>query len=422
MKGAKGRWLGCLLVGIFLCAVARGAEPPKEWVDPDTGHRIIRLTDEPGTGSLYFNYYGYSRDGQKVIVTTAQRAIAAVDLRTLKMETVVEGPVAVMMVGRKSNDVYYRRGDGMICATNLDTHNTREIVRLDRNESVSMVNADETLLGGVRTAERDENSLQPFEVRAPEKSADGHAWTFAERKEISLHERLHAHIPMELITVETKTGKIHVLLHSTDWLNHVQFSPSDPGLMLFCHEGPWHEVDRIWTIRTDGSGLTNVHKRIMNMEIAGHEFFSGDGKTIWYDLQTPRGEDFWVAGYEIRTGKRTWYHLQRDEWSVHYNVSPDGKLFVGDGGDVEMVAHAKDGKWIYLFHPEAIPDVAGIKAPNSASLIHPGFFRAERLVNMSKHQYHLEPNVSFTPDMKYVVFRSNMFGPEYVFAVEVGKK
>ncbi len=33
----------------------------------------------------------------------------------------------------------------------------------------------------------------------------------------------------------------------------------------------------------------------MNMEIAGHEFFDVDGKTIWYDLQTPRGEVFWLA-------------------------------------------------------------------------------------------------------------------------------
>ena len=33
----------------------------------------------------------------------------------------------------------------------------------------------------------------------------------------------------------------------------------------------------------------------------------------------------------------------------------------------------------------------------------------------------LEPNVSFTPDQKWVVFRSNMFGPTYVFAVEVAK-
>ena len=40
---------------------------------------------------------------------------------------------------------------------------------------------------------------------------------------------------------------------------------------------------------------------------------------------------------------------------------------------------------------------------------------------MSKHQYRLEPNPSFTPGQKWVVFRSNMFGPSYVFAVEVAK-
>jgi oligogalacturonide lyase len=154
---------------------------------------------------------------------------------------------------------------------------------------------------------------------------------------------------------------------ATDWLNHLQFSPTDPHLLMFCHEGPWHKVDRLWLIRTDKAGdvPVKIHTRTMNMEIAGHEWFSADGKTVWYDLQTPRGEDFWVAGYEIATGKRNWLHLDRNAWSVHFNTSPDGKLFAGDGGDSEMVAHAPDGKWLYLMHPRAIPDVAGIHAPGS---------------------------------------------------------
>src|SRR5438445_647185 len=29
--------------------------PPKTWIDPDTGHRVTRLTDEPGSASFYFN-------------------------------------------------------------------------------------------------------------------------------------------------------------------------------------------------------------------------------------------------------------------------------------------------------------------------------------------------------------------------------
>jgi oligogalacturonide lyase len=191
---------------------------------------------------------------------------------------------------------------------------------------------------------------------------------------------------------------------------------------MFCHEGPWHKVDRIWTIRVDAAKPQpwKVHQRTMNMEIFGHEFWSADGKTIWYDLQTPRGEDFWMAGVNLETGRRMQYHLERNEWSVHFNISPDGKLFAGDGGDNQMVAHAPDGKWIYLFRPEPVADRAGA-LPGKDELIQPGVLRSEKLVDMSRHDYRLEPNVTFTPDMKYLIFRSNMFGPEHVFAVEIAK-
>jgi oligogalacturonide lyase len=85
------------------------------------------------------------------------------------------------------------------------------------------------------------------------------------------------------------------------------------------------------------------------------------------------------------------------------------------------VAHAPDGKWIYLFRPQGIPDVAGIKAPNSEDLIHPGRLVAERLLNMSQHGYKLEPNVTFSPDQKWIIFRSNLQGATQVYAVEIAK-
>jgi oligogalacturonide lyase len=58
---------------------------------------------------------------------------------------------------------------------------------------------------------------------------------------------------------------------------------------------------------------------------------------------------------------------------------------------------------------------------DASHLIQPGYLETERLVNMSNHQYALEPNVIFTPDNQWIVFRSNMFGPSYVFMVEVAK-
>lgn len=59
--------------------------------------------------------------------------------------------------------------------------------------------------------------------------------------------------------------------------------------------------------------------------------------------------------------------------------------------------------------------------PEQKDLIKVGYFKSERLVDLSKHNYRLEPNVTFTPDAKWIVFRSNMHGPTHVYAVEVEK-
>ena len=414
---------------------ARGfaaAEIPTDWIDPDTGHRIVRLSHEPESASLYFHQTPFTPEGDAMIMITPG-GLALLDLKTHALKLVVPGvgdtinSSAGILMGPKSRQVFYTKKDGddtWVWATQLDTGAARRIAKLPSGGTFSSINADETLLVGACA----ENG-QPFGIPLPlpgeplpvMKGADGHTFTYAEIKETRMNDRLEARLPMRLYLIKVATGETTTLFRTTDWLGHVQFSPTDPGLLMYCHEGPWHKVDRIWTIRTDGTGNHLVHTRTMNMEIAGHESFAADGQTIWYDLQLPRGEDFFLAGLNLASGARTWYHLQRDEWSVHFTASPDGTLFAGDGGDSEMVAHAKDGKWIYLFRPQAIPDVAGIAAPNSGTLIHPGSLQSERLVNLAKHDYTLEPNVHFTPDQKWIIFRSNFRGPMHVYAVEIAK-
>lgn len=398
--------------------------PPREWIDPDTGHRVIRLSDEPGSASLYFHQNPYTPDGKKLIVTTPT-GLSAINLTTRAVEKVVEGRVGtILIVGRKSGDVYYTRSvmsnnvrTTTVYATNLNTKATREIVKLPPAASVVTVNADETLLAGTI----DEKLLADLKAGKPPSPPPAARGDNYQGKGEMMENRLAEKRPLQVITISTKTGELKTLLRGTDWYNHIQFSPTDPTLLMFCHEGPWHKVDRTWTIRTDGSQLTQIHHRTMLMEIEGHEWFGADGKWIWYDLQTPRSQDFWVAGYEVATGNRTWYHLERSEWSVHFNVSPDGKLFAGDGGGPTSVAAPGNGQWIYLFRPELTPDRTDGELPNAKDLIRPGVFKAEKLVNLAKHSYSLEPNVTFSPDMKWIVFRSNMFGPTHVFAVEIAK-
>jgi oligogalacturonide lyase len=397
-----------VLAAVSLAAQNGQTTPPKTWIDSDTGHRVVRLTDEPGSASLYFNQNAYTAGGNKMVFTTPH-GISALDLKNYQQKQVVEGNIRIIVAGRKSQNVYYVR-DNAVYVTNIDSLSTRKIAQIPPHGSVSSVNADETLLAG--TEIESDPGGRPYSSQKGPQILDQ-----PKNKGQMMEERLAAHLPMALFTIDVKTGKVSAIHHSTDWLNHLEFSPTDPTLLMFCHEGPWHKVDRIWTIRTNGTGLTKIHTRTMQMEIAGHEFWSADGQTIWFDLQTPRGEDFWVAGYNVSTGARTQYHLQRNEWSIHFNVSPDGQLFAGDGGDEGQVARAPDGKWIYLFHPQLMEN----RGVQDKALIRPGVFHAERLVNMSRHHYRLEPNVSFTPDGKWIVFRSNMFGPTYAFAVEVTK-
>jgi oligogalacturonide lyase len=406
--------LALWLVVFASLSCAAEDEPPTDWIDPATGHRVIRLSREADSKSLYFHQNAYSADGSKILITSPS-GLSTVDLRTHDIDEVVAGLVRPLVTGRKTGDIYYLRDDD-IWAANLDTHEVREIVTIPTKYQHSniTINSDETMIVGLAI----DPDGQPEPRKAP-KDPD------TDR----LMSRWSAGLPMVMFTIDIATGQTSVIHHSHDWLNHLQCSPTDPNQILFCHEGPWHLVDRTWLIKSDGSNLTQVHHRTMDMEIAGHEFFSRDGKTVWYDLQTPRSGEFWLSGYEIASGARTWYQLARNEWSVHYNISPDGKLFAGDGGGPKSVANQSpdrraldppgNGQWIYLFHPDLTAALSDQK-PTDPS-VKTGVFHAERLVDLSKHDYRLEPNVTFTPDGKWIVFRSNMHGPSQVYAVEIAR-
>jgi len=412
------------LFAVVLFAVSLRAQT--SWVDPDTGHRVLQLSTQPGSESIYFNLNPFTPDGKKMVFTTSN-GIALLDLQTRAVENIMEGRAHIIMAGHKTGKIYIGQteiAEGVtnhwICSVDPTTKAEEKILKLKRGQEVSTVNADETLLAGTIT-ERDDWGTNDFFTGGPNRRNDiASVDAYRGKKGEMMEERLAKRYPMELFFYDIAAKKLTTCNRCTDWLGHLQFSPSDPTLLMFCHEGPWHKVDRIWTIRADGSDLKLIHQRTMIMEIAGHEFWSADGKMIWYDLQTPRGEDFWVAGYELATGKRTWYHMQRDEWGVHFNVSPDGKLFSSDGGDEKMVAHATNGTWLYLFTPELIEDRSAGNVP-TGNLIQTGVFHSEKLVNMSKHDYALEPNAMFSPDMKWLIFRSNMSGANQVYAVELEK-
>jgi oligogalacturonide lyase len=380
---------------------------PYEWIDRDTGHKLIRLTRIDGNSrSFYFHnnpfipaindegdimvFYGSRTQGEsdRIYRRRTPGQLYTVNLKTLEIKQLTRHPGWIFgeIVAKKHREAFYQSRD-TVFAVNVDNLKSRLVyIFPDSIERafVSTLNADENILAGAFSTVRKDSILR----NNPRKS-DFFRLIF------------EAKLPHTLFTINIETGTLEFFHSDTAWINHVQFSPTDPEMLMFCHEGPWHLLDRIWLININEKRPRLMHKRTVYREIAGHEFFSRDGNTIWFDLQIPRGETFYLAAADVKTGNEKSYALKRNEWSIHFNISPDQQIFAGDGGDSSQVARAKDGQWIYLFHP------------GEDSL------KSERLVNMKHHNYDLEPNVHFSPDGKWIIFRANFEGTSQVYAVEI---
>jgi len=402
---------------MMVALMAMAAGTPASWTDPDTGRRVVRVDATPGNYSLYFNYNPFTPQGDLMIYLTPE-GIRVADTRTWATRLVLAVKVdRLLFTGPRSRSAYYTvkavgaddGGPFQVWRVDLDSGRTDKVADLPGGR-IEAINADETLLAGERELAPPPPAIAAQGRRDPKTGAPNYTGTGSDGKPLSfgaakaqwMAARLAARVPMEMYTVAIATGARRRIHRATDWLNHVQFSPTDPKLLMFCHEGPWDKVDRIWTLRLDGGKPVKVHARTMAGEIAGHEFWSGDGHTIWYDLQTPAGRVHWLASYDTIGGSRTWYQLKPDQASYHFNQSPDRSAFAGDGGNA--------GKWISLFTPRS-------DAAAGPGLIGTGELATTRLASLATHDYTLEPNQHFTPDGRWLVYRANMEGAPVIYAV-----
>ena len=422
---------GMALAGLALLMTATPmarAAAPAQWTDATTGHRIVRVDDRPGNYALYFNYNPFTPDGRRMVYLTPE-GIRVADTRDWSTTLLLKEKVdRLLFVGNRAPVAYYttnptggteNEGPSVIWSVDLDTGKRRRIAELPggRIESIS---ADDRLLAGHVELEPPPPAIAAQGRRDPKTGSpsysgtgpDGRPLSFAQAKAQWMAARLAAGVPMEIFTIDIQTGARRSVTRSKDWLNHVQFSPKDPTLLMYCHEGPWEKVDRIWTIRTDGSARTKVHQRRFQGEIAGHEYWAPDGRTIWYDLIQPQGVR-WLAGHDVVTGARRWLRIGPGQGSYHYSSTPDGRSFSGDGND--------EAKYISLFHPRLDNSARASGTLDAAALIATGTLETERLADLSKHDYTLEPNQHFTPDGKWLVYRSNIEGKPAIYAVEVAK-
>ena len=414
----------CWIVGtaLVLSLATLQSQDKRDWIDPDTGHRIVRL-DASGGSTLYFHDNAFSPEGDKLMFNTpdgiAIVEVAKIGSADLKPEIVGQGRGGYF--ARRTREIYFTTGGrgapGPITAVNIETKQIRELSR-----ARGLINSEETISVAKNGSAKDPDGkypLPPARVAVPQLQRMFPGKTmedltpdqqYSVKKEDGLAPRALNPGLQSFLFTDLKTGTVRETGFQYGDLNHMQFNPVDPNLLLYCHEGTWHELDRTWTIRTDGSQMRLMHKRTIDMEINGHEWWSWNGKTVWFDLQTPRSQVFWIAGVSMDTGKEIRYHVERDWWGVHFNSSRDDTLFASDGGDPSQVAYSTDGQWINLFRVQT-----------------DGTLKREKLASMARHNYvtgkgGVEPNVHITPDKKWVIFTGQFApGERHVYAVSVEK-
>jgi oligogalacturonide lyase len=401
-----------LLFLVFVVNPVFAAEPPpwppktdgaNEWVDGNTGHRVARLSRRENSNEVfYFHQNPFLPAGDKMVFMgqcAAGRCSFTVDLNTYDIRQITTVNTGFEVVSPKSGRLYYVSGDAVF-STDPATLETRKIADVPHHYTWGRglsVNSDETLLAGCYCLGEEKY----YHSGLPRKR-----WIEAIWK---------AKLPNAIYTINIQTGEINECYHINEWLGHVQFSPTDPTLIEFSHEGPGHELDRLWMIRADGSGLRRLYEKKYPRELQTHEFWSPDGARIWCDFQRPCAvarafpflyeatfPEYNLASVDTRTWTLTRYPIARRYASRHFNISPDQSLFCGDGEGGRLHLSPSQ-KWIFLYKPEN------------------GRLKVERLCSMARHHWKTgpEPNTHFTPDGKWVVFQSDVIGTTQVYAVAV---
>ncbi len=310
------------------------------------------------------------------------RHLFSFDFQTQSIRPIVTDRLTQnQVVAPKSGNVYYQ-ADNAAWVNNLRDGAPRKIADLPARWSPGAgfsINADETQLLGAST-----------DPDGPVGPAANPSQTFGK------------HLPNVLFTIDARTGVVRVIHRIDAWLGHVQLSPIDPNLLMFCHEGPWEKVDRIWTMRLGDAAPTLAFKRTEPREIVGHEFWAPDGKSIWFQQEFRDRHQGYLTGKDLATGKLTRYTVPVGGRSIHYAWSPDGAFLVGDGSGPKAAAPGPN-KYLSMLVPDG------------------DHVRVAKLCSLQQNDYAVEPNPHVSPDNKWVIFTATLFGTPQAYAVEVPK-
>lgn len=155
-------------------------------------------------------------------------------------------------------------------------------------------------------------------------------------------------------------SEFHDVFRDTHWLSHFQFSPDNPDIAMFCHEGPWNYVQqRIWMINMNTGDIWPCFRQTED-DCVGHEFWAQNGDVIFDNRRG--GHDGTISnsksqvyasehvsaeipyfGFAHKDGK-VYRKINMPFYCNHYFANGDLSMFAGDAvDDILLIQPAEDG-------------------------------------------------------------------------------
>jgi oligogalacturonide lyase len=359
--------------------------------DELTGVELIQLTDSQG--DTYHPYFTKTLiDAENEYMLVSSNRTGAWQLYTLRfrdgqmVQLTDEEQIYVFssVLDMNHHKVYYFAGRTLKCVRldNLEVEELMQIPQGFRPSDLSITNNGDFLAFSY---------IEEMEVSTKTSAI------YSEMRE------KHFRRPTSVIVRFDVHKKLpFVVWGEREWISHVNISPVDPNLILFCHEGPWHLVHRLWIARIDLDHVSPLIDQRRGLERIGHEFFTASGRIgVQYSYRDRLGEEFYRHGDIFvnadGSDERRYYYPYTRPGHIQLNYAET--LGVGDRAHISLDMKDHNRNYISLLKYEGKQIEVGLLCKHGASW-----------TSQVSH-----PHPLFTRDDRHVIFSSDRTGKANVY-------
>lgn len=309
------------------------------FTDRKSNRTITKLTNRGINVHLYFTENSFSKDGKYIFYLSDMNNerchfnIYRMCLTTGRIEQLTDEKVGI-----KCNSITKTPGDEYIAYT--VGMNTIKLLDLKNNIIITLYDNPRFEIGQLNfSCDKKQLGFTRNEFINTAKAGGANYSGFYERYVNCKDGRVS--------TIDIRTGELRDVLRDTTWLAHFQYSPDDPKIAMFCHEGPWNYVtQRIWLLNMETGDFKPCFRQGPD-DCVGHEFWTQDGNLIFDNRR--KGHDGTISSNKTQViaeahdggNEIPYFGIANKQGEViktfdmpyycnHYHANADCSIFVGD--------------------------------------------------------------------------------------------